>query len=128
MLFLFWISIQKVACRARIPSFFSSLPMPTFPLSEPTLSLLQSQHPLILCPVGVLFIFYYIFGVMGITLFGDVPGLAATLNFKNFLYAFPLLFTVSTTEGWNQVMEVCGSRRVCPRPVVVIQAAVLYLP
>ena len=62
-----------------------------------------------------MFLILFIFGVMGVRLFGRIPvdgnpGLTHNLNFSNLYYALGLLFTISTTETWPDVMEGCQLR------------------
>ena len=73
---------------------------------------------LALAPLGniivVQLLIMFIFGVMGVELFGRIPvdtggGLTHNLNFSNIYYALVLLFTISTTETWPDVMDNCAT-------------------
>lgn len=56
----------------------------------------------------LLFIFMFIFAVMGMTLFANVRhviNLTETVNFDTFPNSMVLLFRLSTSAGWNDVLE-----------------------
>lgn len=56
----------------------------------------------------LLFIFMFIFAVMGMTLFArvrHVMALTDTVNFDTFPNSMVLLFRLSTSAGWNDVLE-----------------------
>lgn len=56
----------------------------------------------------LLFIFMFIFAVMGMTLFPNVRHVSAltdTVNFDTFPNSMVLLFRLSTSAGWNDVLE-----------------------
>jgi len=65
---------------------------------------LVNSMPSLVNITGILFIWYFIYAVIGIEVFGNVP-YKPYMNFKHFGYAIPMLFTISTTEGWNTAME-----------------------
>ena len=55
----------------------------------------------------------FIFGVAGVRWFGKIPvdttpGLTHNANFSNLYYALILLYTISTTDTWGDVMEGCA--------------------
>ena len=67
-----------------------------------------------------MFLIMFIFGVMGVQLFGRIdvvgnPGLTHNANFSNLYYALVLLYTISTTETWPDVMEGCQVRSMRPQ-------------
>eukprot|EP01004_Peranema_trichophorum_P004445 NODE_3367_length_1365_cov_4.421095_g2931_i0.p1 GENE.NODE_3367_length_1365_cov_4.421095_g2931_i0~~NODE_3367_length_1365_cov_4.421095_g2931_i0.p1 ORF type:complete len:348 (-),score=39.28 NODE_3367_length_1365_cov_4.421095_g2931_i0:320-1225(-) len=56
----------------------------------------------------------YIYGVMGVQLFGRIPindnkitGLTYNANFRNLYYAIPTLYQASTGQGWSDLLEDC---------------------
>lgn len=56
----------------------------------------------------LLFIFMFIFAVMGMTLFSDVRHVGAltdTVNFDTFPSSMVLLFRLATSAGWNDVLD-----------------------
>lgn len=56
----------------------------------------------------LLFIFMFIFAVMGMTLFSNVRHVASltdTVNFDTFPNSMVLLFRLSTSAGWNDILE-----------------------
>lgn len=56
----------------------------------------------------LLFIFMFIFAVMGMTLFANVRHVSAlsdTINFDTFPNSMVLLFRLSTSAGWNDVLD-----------------------
>lgn len=56
----------------------------------------------------LLFIFMFIFAVMGMTLFSNVRhvmALTETINFDNFPNSMVLLFRLSTSAGWNDILD-----------------------
>ena len=68
--------------------------------------------PSLINVVMIMLLVMFIFGVMGVRLFGRIqvegnPGLTHNLNFSNLYYALILLYTISTTETWPDVMEGC---------------------
>mmetsp|Transcript_62096 Transcript_62096/g.110645 ORF Transcript_62096/g.110645 Transcript_62096/m.110645 type:complete len:1592 (-) Transcript_62096:106-4881(-) len=64
-------------------------------------------------------IVFFMFAVAGVQIFGRIDfshpvyrdmypfGLGETLNFSDLYHAFVLLFSISTIEGWHQMMESC---------------------
>eukprot|EP00662_Eupelagonemidae_sp_cell21_P046554 gene46554-44370_t len=59
--------------------------------------------------VGLLVVvLFFMFGAIGVALFGDVPpgddGITQYTSFRNVYYALITLYTISTTEGWADVM------------------------
>ena len=71
--------------------------------------------------IAVMVLIMFIFGVMGVELFGRVPvdtggGLTHNVNFSNLYYATVLLFTISTTETWPDVMDDCRTGLPSPSP------------
>lgn len=56
---------------------------------------------------ALLFVVFFIYGVLGIDLFGTVPytdgGLSKYANFTNIGYAFLTLFRVATADDWEDI-------------------------
>ena len=52
----------------------------------------------ILYTIGLLFLFIIIFLLLGMSLLNDIP------DFKDFLYAFYIVFWALTVENWNNLV------------------------
>ena len=64
----------------------------------------------------VLGLFFFIFGIMGMNLFGKVKygdNLSRHANFRTFESAMIVLFRMSTGESWNGIMHDCMQLRQC---------------
>mmetsp|Transcript_3541 Transcript_3541/g.12709 ORF Transcript_3541/g.12709 Transcript_3541/m.12709 type:complete len:1714 (-) Transcript_3541:989-6130(-) len=65
---------------------------------------------------SVLFLFFFIFAVMGMNLFGYVKmqeNITRHANFRNFPNALMLLFRMATGESWNALMHDCMITELC---------------
>lgn len=65
---------------------------------------------------SVLFLFFFIFAIMGMSLFGQIRRgefLVKHANFESFPNALLLLFRMATGESWNGVMHDCMQRTNC---------------
>jgi hypothetical protein len=66
---------------------------------------------------SVLFLFFFIFAVMGMNLFGKIKYTTGEINryanFEEFHYALLTLFRMSTGEAWNGLMHDCMIVREC---------------
>lgn len=65
---------------------------------------------------GVLFLFFFIFAIMGMTLFGTIRHgefLNRHANFETFPQALLLLFRMATGEAWNGIMHDCMRSTEC---------------
>jgi len=65
---------------------------------------------------SVLFLFFFIFSIMGMTLFGRVAHgdfVHRHANFENFPNALLLLFRMATGESWNGLMHDCMVEDAC---------------
>mmetsp|Transcript_3119 Transcript_3119/g.7221 ORF Transcript_3119/g.7221 Transcript_3119/m.7221 type:complete len:1718 (+) Transcript_3119:685-5838(+) len=66
---------------------------------------------------SVLFLFFFIFAVMGMNLFGKIKVTSGEINryanFEQFYYALLTLFRMSTGEAWNGLMHDCMIEREC---------------
>ena len=54
---------------------------------------------------GLMFIFFFIFAVLGMNLFGKVETSETYANFQHFGWALLTLLRMSTGEAWNGIME-----------------------
>ncbi len=54
---------------------------------------------------GLMFIFFFIFSVLGMNLFGKVESSETYANFQSFGWALLTLLRMSTGEAWNSIME-----------------------
>jgi len=66
---------------------------------------------------SVLFLFFFIFAVMGMNLFGKIKYTTGEIfryaNFEEFHYALLTLFRMTTGEAWNGLMHDCMITREC---------------
>lgn len=66
---------------------------------------------------SVLFLFFFIFAVMGMNLFGKIRYTDGELgdyaNFEEFTYALLTLFRMATGESWNGLMHDCMIEKEC---------------
>jgi hypothetical protein len=56
---------------------------------------------------GLLFLFMYMYGIVGVIYFGEVMrtgNMNDYINFESFSNAFVTLFTVATADSWNYTM------------------------
>ena len=72
--------------------------------------------PALLNVGSVLFLFFFIFAVMGMNLFGSVKlqdGLTRHANFRDFPSSISVLFRAATGETWNGIMHDCMISKRC---------------
>jgi hypothetical protein len=70
--------------------------------------------PALLNVGGLLFLFLYLYAVIGVYFFSTVKlqeDLNENANFQSFGVAMLTLFRISTGESWNAIMEDCGRGR-----------------
>ena len=74
-------------------------------------SVLLVSLPAILNVGAVLMLIYFMFGVLGVSFFADVPqtgdGITRHANFQNLGFAMITLFRISTGEDWHLIMHDC---------------------
>lgn len=61
----------------------------------------------------------FIYSIIGMSFFADVPnhsGIDDVFNFKTFPNAMMTLFQITTTAGWNSVLDGLGHNPNCPGP------------
>ena len=74
---------------------------------EGMLKLLQTlvfSLPMAFNILALLLLIFFIYTIIGCSLFGDIPTGDEYVNFKNFLYGMMTLFKMSTTDNWSSTM------------------------